>query len=66
MSNVILVCTNNLVPEILFKKVLMNAFIQADISGNSSVVVVSHYPVFEEHLDLDDPSLKKVQHKNFS
>jgi hypothetical protein len=42
MSNVIVVCTNNLVPAILFRRVLSNVFVQADILKDTSVVVVSH------------------------
>lgn len=65
LMNNIVICTNNLVPQALFRKVLMNAFIQADMVGDTHVSVVSHYPVFENYIYLYREFVKE-EHKSFS
>lgn len=67
--NTIVICTNNLVPPLLFRKVLMNAFTQADMRICTNVVVVSHYPVFEKFErigDLIEDNFKHESHPKYA
>lgn len=66
MKNIIVICTNNLVPPLLFRKVLTNAFTQADMVGDTFVSVVSHYPVFDNFVYNRQSNLVEKQHKQFS
>ncbi len=50
MKNTILICTNNIIPKKLFKLVFSNCLLQAIDNGDTNVVLVSHYPVFSEHV----------------
>lgn len=63
MKNTVLICTNNLVPKNLLKRVVENAVDQAMKLGDTQVVIVSHYPVVENYEKVDLPDCKDQIHE---
>jgi hypothetical protein len=62
MKNTILICTNNLIPKNLLKKVVENAADQAIKLGDTQIVIVSHYPVVENYEKVDLLNCKDQVH----
>lgn len=64
-DKIILICTNNLVPERVLHRVVDTALTQASSRLHVRVVVVSHYPVLEQFYRVDLPDVPCEKHDQF-
>jgi hypothetical protein len=65
MGATILLCTNNLVPKRLFETVLKGSVIPQAEANGCDIVIVSHFPVFDQYTDNDCILSPKAEHKEF-